>query len=429
VLVETAPGSHFAGQAFELQAGVVAGAERPRVEPPRIAGARVWPIGTGLKPIVSSGIGTVVAQQNLFLSQFRVVPGRAGTLEIPPIVASVDGRSGRSPAKRLEIQPVPIGGRPAEFLGGVGPFALNAEAVPRVIRLGQDLNYRITVSGPAAWGTTGRPDLARARQSEPTLKVIAEPDEAIDEPPSRTFVYRVKPARSGEVVLPPVAIATFDPALKRYVTKVTASVVIRVVTAPPFNPASIDSLAAPSTLKRGRWEEWTVWTLSAVLLLAASIALARVRMRRRRKADHGPAAARAFAARLARRMGRPSQSLHQDAQRFSVRPELGGGFHQPNWEEARQICEDLTRYLQLGTGRPVGALTPIEAQRGVFETTGSDELGAQAQRLIAQCDRTLYGAHSENSGAPDLWNPARRLFHALGRIKSSPGRGRVRPHP
>ena len=34
-----ARGPHFAGQGFELAVGVVAGDQRPRVEPPRIAGA------------------------------------------------------------------------------------------------------------------------------------------------------------------------------------------------------------------------------------------------------------------------------------------------------------------------------------------------------------------------------------------------------
>ena len=78
---------------------------------------RVWLIGTEFRPIATSGIGAVVAQQNLFLSRFRVVASRPGTLEIPPILAQIDRRSGRSQPKRVEIQPVPFEGRPGEFSG------------------------------------------------------------------------------------------------------------------------------------------------------------------------------------------------------------------------------------------------------------------------------------------------------------------------
>ncbi len=59
------------------------------------------------------------------------------------------------------IQPVPLEGRPAAFLGGVGRFALQAEAIPNVVRVGQELEFRIKVTGPAAWGMTDRPVLER----------------------------------------------------------------------------------------------------------------------------------------------------------------------------------------------------------------------------------------------------------------------------
>ena len=71
------------------------------------------------------------------------------------------GRSGRGQRKRLLIKPVPVEGRPAEFLGGVGRFSVSAEASPKTVRVGQELEFRINVTGPAAWGMSGRPDLAR----------------------------------------------------------------------------------------------------------------------------------------------------------------------------------------------------------------------------------------------------------------------------
>ncbi len=54
VQVGVAHGPHYAGQGFELAVGVVAGDERPKVEPPGIAGARDWLIGTEFKPIATT---------------------------------------------------------------------------------------------------------------------------------------------------------------------------------------------------------------------------------------------------------------------------------------------------------------------------------------------------------------------------------------
>jgi hypothetical protein len=428
VRVGVARGPHFAGQGFELAVGVVAGDERPKVELPRIAGARAWLIGTELKPIATSGIGAVVAQQNLFLSRFRVVASRPGTLEIPPIPAQIDGRSGRSQPTRLEIQAVPLEGRPAEFLGGVGQFTLRAAAVPSVIRFGQELKYRITVTGPAAWGMTAGPDLARLQSLGAGLRVGQERDETTNEPPSRTFVYHIRPARAGEIILPPVAIAAFDAAIKRYVTRVTSSVSVRIVEVPSFNPATIEDLQSPAGTARSQWVEWTAWSLSAVLLCGASVALARVRRRWRAEPRHGPAAARAFAVRLARTLARASGYPGQDESSCRDLAARAGASGYRCWVAAHRISEDLTRYLELGAGRPPGALTPIEARQGVAAVTGSDDLGGQAERLAAHCDLALYGERNGESSASDLLESARQLFQALGQVKISRQRGLEEPH-
>ena len=51
---EVGPGPYFVGQGFELRVGVVAGGQRPKIDPPRIAGARTWTIGTEVRPITAS---------------------------------------------------------------------------------------------------------------------------------------------------------------------------------------------------------------------------------------------------------------------------------------------------------------------------------------------------------------------------------------
>jgi hypothetical protein len=422
VHVEVGPGPFYVGQGFELRAGVVASGRRPKIDPPPFDGALIWTIGTELKPISATGIGSIVNSENLFVTRFRVVARRAGTLVVPSMVARTEDRSGRSQPLRVPIQSVPALDRPAEFLGGVGRFELHADADPKVLRAGQELKFRIRVAGPAAWGMTARPELKQNRWLALGSRVEPEPDETTAEPPERTFVYRLRPARAGDAVLPPVAIAAFDPEIKRYVTHVTTSVPIRVVAVPAFDPATIGGDEPVRGVGRA---VKIAWGLSAVVLLASAALLMRVRRRLRSERPQGPAAARRYAARL----GRGLESLAaragpggRDAAKGTLEAaELPG---EPAHDAALRVREALIRYLELGIGRPAGALTPDEARRGVTGMTDSEELGRHAADLAARCDRALYRGADGEPSARGLLKSAGVLFQSLGRVGSSRRRAR-----
>jgi len=312
------------------------------------------------------------------------------------------------------------------FLGGVGRFALTAEAIPKVVRAGQELEYRIKVTGPAAWGMTDRPVLERFERLRIRPRIEPKPDETVNEPPSRTFVYRLRPTKADEAVLPPVAIASYDPVLSRYVTRVTASVPVRVVAVASFDPATIDdpeSRRGPGLSTR---VAWAVWGSSAVLLLAASVFLARVRRHLRRIRVQGPAAARRYAARLARSL--ESDKITAVKESRAWRPATVVETEEPFRDAARRVSEELIQYLQLGIGRPPGALTPDEAHEGVAQLTDSEDLGGQAGRLTARCDLAQYGhGHGHAVASPNarqLLEDARGLFRALGRVRISRRRNR-----
>jgi hypothetical protein len=442
--VAVASGPYFVGQGFELRVGVAAGGERPRIEPPRVADARVWAIGTELRPIQSTDIGSVVAEENRYVFRFRVMAQRAGTLTIPAIPVHAQGRSGRSQPKRLVIQSVPLQGRPAEFLGGVGRFDLNAEATPNAVRVGQELDYRIRVTGPAAWGMTDRPELGRFGRLGLELSVEPRPDETSDEPPARTFVFRLRPLQAGESVLPPVAIAAFDQALSRYVTHVTPSVPIRVVAVAPFDPTSV-RYDSPATAASWPGSTIGIMTLLGALMLLAYTLLLSVRRRLRQRARFGPEQARRFARRAVRYLGsvpvetrlRMTGTMPTESSRDNVEESQRGIASKSNkynnilvsiWGSgppevlgpaARRIAEQMSTYLRLGTGLAVVALTPAEARDGVANVTQSEELASQAGQLTERCDTILYGDSSR--GPPEsarmLIDDARGLFEALGRVE------------
>jgi hypothetical protein len=421
VRVEVESGPHYVGQGFELRVGVVGADQRPRVEPPTLKDAELWQIGTDLKPLSASGIGAVVAESNLFVSRFRVVPRRAGMLEIPAIRAWIGERSGRSQRVHLPIRSVPAEGRPREFLGGVGRFSLRAEVKPQSVRIGQDLEFRITVTGPAAWGMFQRPQLNRYEHLAIGSQVEPRRDEMTREPAERTFVYRLRPTRSGEVLLPPVAIAAFEPRLLRYVTQVTAGVPVRVAAVPSFDPAMIDDGERDRGAGWTRAIAWTAWSLSALLLVGVTGWLVWVRGMWGLARRSGPAVARRYAAQMARSFVTDRPMRHSlfgpGAEPACLVAETDRAL--PN--VARRISGALVQYLQLRTGRPPGALTPDEAREAVSRCAGSDELGALAARLAARCDGVLY----RDAPAPldgdrhQLMDEARGLFSALGQVEST----------
>lgn len=407
-------GVHYVGQSLQLQVGVVARGQRPTVEPPVIAGADVWLARNEIRPLSVGHIGQMTTETNVFLSRFRIIPRRAGTLEVPSIRAKLKDESGRSRPLKTTVRPVPPEGRPSEFLGGVGSFTLKAEAAPRLVRAGQEFEYRLTIAGPAAWGTTGRPELKRFDRLPLNLRIQPGRTDAMREPPSRTFVYRMRPTRPGEAVLPPVAIAAFDPSSQHYVTRMTPSVPIKVVAVATFDPSAIPDLnpRVETADVRSARRRWILGIGAGILLVGSAGTLVWARRRARRAGRLvGPVASRRYAAAFARELAHHS---------YSGEP--------AGWDGsglAQAISAALVRYLELGIGRPPGALTPDEAGAGVGDCTGSDELGERAARITARCDGVLYRdepAPTFDDHPEALRRDARELFERLGGLWSSGGR-------
>lgn len=399
-------GRRLVGQGFQLRVAVVASSVRPKVDTPKIAGARVWPIATELTPISASGIGSKINEVNQYVFRFRVVPLRAGKLEIPSIVASVNGQSGRSRPKTVAVESPPLSGRPAEFMGGVGSFELTAQAVPAVVRVGQELEYRIKVTGPAAWGIIARPELGRLGQRSVGLRVEPQTDETTDEPPARTFVYRLRPTEPGEIVVPPVAIASFDPSIARYIMRVTNSVAIRAVAVPAFDGAALNDDSAATVPASPRLMAW-IATISFVALAIAYALLNRVRSRLVLARSYGLSEARRFARRA-------SHQVLTDSRVGSGRSPAA---------VARTVHDTLARYLLLGTGEELAVLTPEEARAGLVRLTNSESLAAEASELAMRCDAILYDELNQRPEheAERIRDDARRLFESLGRVKLTSG--------
>lgn len=396
VFAQARPTVAYVGQPVDLAVGVVAGRERPRLSPPRLVGAELDYLRTELVPMNLSAIGNMISDQNLYRSRFRLIPRTTGPLTIPPFVAILGESRGNSPPVRLTIKPLPSVGRPPWFLGGVGPFEIEAKAEPSSCRVGEAITYTITVTGPGARGINTSPDLSARAPTATRTEIARLSDLVIVEPPTRRFVYRVRPIQPGEVIMPPVSVAAFDPSTEVYVSKVAAGVKIRVTEPPPFDPSIVAYNQSPSTSDSPRGEQWTWWALP-IVLTGIVLWLAW----RRRFGAQGRVLRRAMAhqIRLLERM-----NSDQDIGRF--------------------INEGLVEYLRLAIDRPAGALTPDEAALGVSLATRLEELGKEARELVEWSDRERFGG---TVGAPDsLADRGVGLFQALAKAAEHPHPSEIR---
>ncbi|MDG3005085.1 hypothetical protein [Paludisphaera mucosa] len=390
------------GQGVDVFVDVPARDRRPKLELPTLRDARMWPVEESFRPMGMSAIGETVASDNVFSTRLRLVATAPGRLDVPPVAARLDERSGRSAPLRLTAENPPVAGRPPGFLGGVGDFDAWAEVEPAQARVGQEVTYRIRIEGPGAWGMTTRPGLDRLRALAVEPRVEDRPDETTDEPPERAFVYRVRPMKPGEVVLPPVSIAAFDPRIGRYITRATNGVPLKVVAVPAFDAGGLDYHPPSPGI--------SPWRLAAVvgLIVGVLAVLGLVAFRRRvakwlRRRLVGGRGARRYAGEAARRFHKSDGSGDDPAQ---------------------AAIDALIEYARLGVGRPPGALTPEEAGAAVAGASGSDELGRRAAGLAARCDRVLFAARGPDGGRDEsdrLRRDAQELFEALGR---GGGRGR-----
>jgi hypothetical protein len=394
------PGPYYVGQEVEFTLRVEAKGERPSVARLRVAGADVAAINDD--PAAPGPVETDADDRGRDVHRFtfRIVPRRTGTLTIPSMAVRQGSRSGSSRPVRFSVRPLPSGGRPRGFLGGVGPFRVEAEAIPRAIRAGGAFEYLLRIIGPAARGSKDAPDLAPFDRVPLGLRITRLPVEDSADPPTRVYRYRIRATRPGSAVLPPLTVASFDPKTAHYITKASPGVPIRVADPPSLNPSAVVEAPLPdSSTPRGRPSLRRVagWVSGFAAMLAALTGLGLFVKRRRIRGRGGR-----FAARLIRRL---------DAAEGAA-------------ESARRITEGLATFLKLTTDRPPGALTPAEAARAVEGLTDRTDLAEDARRLVVHCDRARYS--EDRTDAEELVAEAKRLLRGLQQEESrAGGAGRI----
>lgn len=136
----------------------------------------------------------------------------------------------RSAPLELHIKPLPAEGRPARFApGNVGQWQIDASARPSSVTLGQPFSLVVTVSGKGSLESVQVPGWdggGRARVFPPSQKIERQGDDAVA---GRVVVEMlVQPTEPGELRVPSLVLASFDPERGEYLESRTAPLTVKV---------------------------------------------------------------------------------------------------------------------------------------------------------------------------------------------------------
>jgi hypothetical protein len=143
-----------------------------------------------------------------------------------------------SPVK-INVKPLPVEGRPADFSGAVGDFQVTASVEDKNVVSNQPFTYKVRFEG------RGNAKLIELPPFNPP-EGLEQYDTQKDSKFFRTgtsykdFSIQLIPRREGEFTLPPLTVSIFDPRAKAYVQRTTEAV--RVIVAKGAGPAASDQM-------------------------------------------------------------------------------------------------------------------------------------------------------------------------------------------
>ncbi len=128
----------------------------------------------------------------------------------------------------LNVKPLPIAGRPANFGGAVGQFRLRAQGSTTHIKMGDPLTMTLTVSGTGSFDRVTTPVLTDAtgwRAYPPTETYKGDDTTGVNG--AKSFEIAVIPEQKKQE-MPVYEFSYFDPAAEKYVTLKTDALPLQV---------------------------------------------------------------------------------------------------------------------------------------------------------------------------------------------------------
>ncbi len=161
----------------------------------------------------------------------------------------------------VTVKPIPQKGRPATFSGAVGQnFTIESSANRTVVRVGDPISLRVTLSGPGDLTGLALPSLtASGSFSTKDFRIPEESPPGIMEARGKQFTATIRVERESVSEIPGVPFSWFDPETERFVTSVSRPIALQVLpgqvvsakdvvaaTPPAANPGSLAAAPEPT---------------------------------------------------------------------------------------------------------------------------------------------------------------------------------------
>jgi len=293
---------------------------------------------------------------------------------------------------KLTVRPLPQQGRPPGFTGAVGQFEVALAADKTQAKAGEALTAKVTVTGTGNLRQVQAPELSvvgpckwyKSGEQRQVKPVSTQGGYRIGG--SVTFEYLLIPRDQGTVRIGPVALASFDPGLGKYVTEKTRAVEVQVLPGPveessgePVTPnikyikTGAGALRARGLLTATPW----FWLVQLVPLLGLGVAARQQAVQRRLEANPKYR-------RFVQAAGKARQRVKQAGRHASE-----GGSRYEGLDEA------LTEFIADKLGVAASSLSPEAAREALGGAAAPEQLSVRVEQLLSR----LRAARFAPSGA------------------------------
>ncbi len=146
----------------------------------------------------------------------------------------------------LDVKPLPLAGRPADFSGAIGKFQMSVEGTPKQVKVGDPVTLKTYISGSGNFDRVNAPELVDRKGWHPyEASNVFSPNDELLTNGTKTFEMAVVPEEK-KTQMPQVQFSYFDSDGEKYVTLKSEPQPLAVEGgAPP--PAPVVAKATPAS--------------------------------------------------------------------------------------------------------------------------------------------------------------------------------------
>ena len=128
----------------------------------------------------------------------------------------------------LKVLDLPANGRPSDFAGHVGRYAISAKAMPTEVSVGDPITLTLTLSGPDYLENIQMPALEKQPSLLRNFKIPTESARGEISGKTKVFTQTIRPLRTDVKEIPPVELPYFDTDTQTYKVAATEPIPLTV---------------------------------------------------------------------------------------------------------------------------------------------------------------------------------------------------------